>query len=1030
MLRRFGLFATSVFIGATTGVLTDAAKKYFTSRPMKEPIVWGLVAIVALVFLILDWSFLDKDHPLKASWWYWRVFYLKDLARELDRQLHLQSQDSGILPEIVDVIEDGRRVPLGSRLLPGLRSRSEDCHRFLVLGEPGAGKTILAFQIAHRLASEAKWRFWRPMPVLLPMGGYRDGTLDAFAKQQIELSTEGAGGKVLSDGFDRLMKQKRFVFILDALDELPEAQMKRLPADLANWAKPGRGDTAFLATARAREIHPDQLQLKPLQVFRLVELSDDAVRAVVRTLKTREGSEDIYADLEKRGVLDRGGLGRNPFWLQAILDAQIGDEDRFRILDSAVSNLLLREWNKPDAKRSWTKAEEPEQQFTHTRCALGWLAYHMLASDHVAVSQDESRPFIEEAIRRRLSLERPAATDVLGLGRDALLLEYVGADVRFRHQILQSFFGANALIQESGLLDSFLATGGGIQQRWWNALLLANEFDERHPTGLHEKLLNAVFKDGREPGRIILAACLLRRWESPQGIKDALVGLFQGPEDATCVAALQAIVAVSPVALVSILRLVASPDWFMPDKESKSFDTNDSDKGFEAKTAGLLKRVIESEIQAGTAGRTLAALFREYKTAPVAGRAATMIGPAASDALLSAFAATASPEIVKALGEARIEAAVPALLRVLRGDLRPHPARGKTSLELMADPSMAGHAWLESAAIEALGKIGSSEGIPALLAIAQNDDFLEQVGAVDALFEIGVTAIPSLLSLSTTSLMLTVDTRRIAKMGPDAIPYLLRALSDSSDEVRRVAIDALGEIGDGSVARAVADHLSDHPLEVSQALASFGIEGADAIVDIVMRNHELTALTRGFLCESFERIGAQGAAPLAAALPNASSDAREFLVRALGKTHAEESARHLLPMLKDADEGTRRAVIRALGDLGKPECIQVIIDSLDDDSFLVYADCRVALAQLGIKSAIEWMIDKIEHGFPDVSDEVSTLAQRYLAGAAYETNLQEAIPILERLITENGSDRSSGFKSLLVGFRTRNELISRGTAHG
>jgi hypothetical protein len=123
MLRRLGLIATSVLISASTGILTKALKEYLTGQPMPQTLVYAFAALLALVVLLFDWAFLDKDRPLKASWWYWRFFYLKDLTAELDRQLHLQGQDSSGLPEIVDVIENGLSVPLATQLLPGLRSR-------------------------------------------------------------------------------------------------------------------------------------------------------------------------------------------------------------------------------------------------------------------------------------------------------------------------------------------------------------------------------------------------------------------------------------------------------------------------------------------------------------------------------------------------------------------------------------------------------------------------------------------------------------------------------------------------------------------------------------------------------------------------------------------------------------------------------------------------------------------------------------------------------------------------------------------
>src|ERR1043166_6802429 len=105
--------------------------------------------------------------------------------------------------------------------------------------------------------------------------------------------------------------------------------------------------------------------------------------------------DEIRSRLENHGLLGSGGLARNPFWLRLILRSETFKGNRGQILNTTVNKLLAREWAKPDAKRSWNKVEEREDQFRHTTQCLAWLAYQMtsdrkstrLNSSHVSESR-------------------------------------------------------------------------------------------------------------------------------------------------------------------------------------------------------------------------------------------------------------------------------------------------------------------------------------------------------------------------------------------------------------------------------------------------------------------------------------------------------------------------------------------------------------------------------------------------------------------------------------------------------------------
>ena len=127
----------------------------------------------------------------------------------------------------------------------------------------------------------------------------------------------------------------------------------------------------------------------------------------------------------------------------------------------------------------------------------------------------------------------------------------------------------------------------------------------------------------------------------------------------------------------------------------------------------------------------------------------------------------------------------------------------------------------------------------------------------------------------------------LAKLGPSAVPHLIRALDDEDLDVQRTAAWALGELGD------------DRALE-----------------------------------------------PLIAALKDENGRVRSSAAFALGKLGDPRGLRALIAVLKDEEEGVRFHAALALGKLGDARAIEPLAELLGDQKLEVRVTARAAIDRL------------------------------------------------------------------------------------
>ena len=202
-----------------------------------------------------------KATSLPWNWWWYRYWYLRDLLRdpritawETDFA-PLQLREGREEVALVDVLVEGTRRGLIDTLKDAICKNLNGNNRVLVLGEPGSGKTTGLIRLTWELAKDGAhlWATNKPIPVLMRLGDFQEGTLLSYARESMRNSTKGRSGRVLSFGFDRLLDDQRVVLLFDALDEALGNRREIVLAQLSRFL--GRRDinVPVVITARTRE---------------------------------------------------------------------------------------------------------------------------------------------------------------------------------------------------------------------------------------------------------------------------------------------------------------------------------------------------------------------------------------------------------------------------------------------------------------------------------------------------------------------------------------------------------------------------------------------------------------------------------------------------------------------------------------------------------------------------------------------------------------------------------------------------------
>ncbi len=489
----------------------DAGQGLFTPLRLLGTVTGAAGMLVVIISL-------ESEGGLSWNWRWHRYWYLRALAqngqlRQWEKKYVRLTMARGrhTTPD-AEVPTRGERHEVVEELREIILEGKHGYRRALVLGEPGSGKTSalerLTWDVARWGLRQQGWG--GPIPVLLRLGNYQDGKLMTYAAEEMLQAAAGHSGKVLSRGLADLLKNGRVALLFDALDEALGERREPVLAEIDGLLRSQQYDqTPVVITTRTRE-EPGN-RLGGLLLYTLQDLSDENIAELIQVY----GQEvvqvaDVLARLQRAGVLQPGGLGRNPFCLQLMVGSGVVQERKGRLLMQAVGEMLYREWKKKPATPGLSRPLAKETQYYETRQALMWLAYQMSINSVISLPYDQ---VLHEMLPGWLQTRRGAGElqpiDITELGRDAQLLIFGPGLIRFRHRLIQEALTAQLLVEDVSL-QNYVVAQYGEESSWWEILIMLSHL-VLNPRVLAYKLLN----DGQSVQRLILAVGIFQKSDKP-----------------------------------------------------------------------------------------------------------------------------------------------------------------------------------------------------------------------------------------------------------------------------------------------------------------------------------------------------------------------------------------------------------------------------------------------------------------------------------------------------------------------------------
>ena len=923
-----------------------------------------LATLVLLAFFALI-SFLETPRALAWNWPWHRFWFFQDLLQRerLHRREIFQGLNSDEKAALTEVVENGKRRNLLAMLLEKISSLNP-VPKIFITGEGGSGKTTTMDQLRLTLAREGAKRlaFGRPVPVLLRMGSVSSGKLLDNAREVME--KDSGSSKVLSRGLDDLLKKGRIALLIDAVDESfgQNANAFREVLDLVENDDYKR--TPLIISGRRGEY---ERQLPAfVETLNIEDLSDDAVLHLCNTYVAERRAESagaIFSTLRGHGLLDKGGLARNPFWLELILQGGTFENNKTKIFDQAIDSLLRREWHKTGTKPLWNRVLNGEEQLLETRAALASLAHEVsIRNAGEQIDGREALRIVSDHLSGRVGVTnilRPQ--DVLLLGRDAQLLYFRPPrsnedwqPVRFNHRLIREYLTANLLSKQPALLVDVFARYAG-NTEWWEICLMLSSLAVGGSD--RQKLINAAVGDGTDAKRLFLASAMLtwldlRRADFKQPpISLLLESLCQNV--ATHYEAATSIANVAPDRLIDLLEKF----------------TQLEEPVLSASIEKLVAEVLKNEVAGAGGGRLVSALLNSLELRKMAMPVLVSLGSPAVPHVVPVLrdsGLTGRWSAAEVLGEIRDRAAVEPLLKTMT-DTNPTVRNSTiTALGKIGDPVVIPHFaelmnsvrgtdehFLLSATVgEALGEIGEP-ALAQLMSMLKGEESVLSVFAAEAIKQIGKLAVPVVVGELKNLSLFTLQT-------------LLPWLADMK------AIEAIGPLMELAHSNPVVLEFSE------EALVKFGDAAVDPLISLIGQTN---LFTQAAAIRTLAKIGGDRAF--------------EALIMLLNTRKAKASS-----AAEKSETFVRAYAAQGLGSLGDKRAIEALKSAKSEEKWLIRIHASGALVQLGENEALDGVLEGLDADDPAVRDVVIRELGR-LKQTRVLINLERFVTTLSKLGNEN-----------------------------
>lgn len=387
--------------------------------------------------------------------------------------------------ENTSILPGGDRSPLSQIQGTGIVGRQavERHSKLIVLGKPGAGKTTFLKHIALECSSGNL--FPEYLPVFLSLRHFAEAesrpSLETYLSWQ--LGTEDiAEPQVVK----QVLQQGKFLLLFDGLDEVPQAESKRI----------------CLAIARLTARYPDNrytiacrlgAQEYIFEQFTAVEIADfdrEQIEIFARQWFNSKDSDKSRIFLEKLQVNPAiADLATNPLlltvWCGIFEQSQDFPSSHWQLLQ-AGANIMLETW---DATR-YIEREQVAQPLSrqHKQELLEQIAFASLCRGQYLFRQQELIDQIAEYLHRFPEIQLKMATARLEFAKSVLksieaqhglLVERAKGIYAFSHLSFQEYFAARAIASvEIGDRPQSQSKTSISQEKdnvWRKVLLLAKE---------------------------------------------------------------------------------------------------------------------------------------------------------------------------------------------------------------------------------------------------------------------------------------------------------------------------------------------------------------------------------------------------------------------------------------------------------------------------------------------------------------------------------------------------------------------------
>ncbi|HYN77046.1 MAG TPA: NACHT domain-containing protein, partial [Lamprocystis sp. (in: g-proteobacteria)] len=151
--------------------------------------------------------------------------YMRGQLDQYDTELNWSDSDYSTLEAEVEADRHGVRRPRVERDLVDAIRRDRETRAFLLLGDPGSGKSVSLRRLCRRLYAEVPDT--GIVPVYVNLRDWHgtaepgDEEIQAFIREYLKRSAGRAGKRFLDTWFEPMLADGRFFFLLDSFDEMP-----------------------------------------------------------------------------------------------------------------------------------------------------------------------------------------------------------------------------------------------------------------------------------------------------------------------------------------------------------------------------------------------------------------------------------------------------------------------------------------------------------------------------------------------------------------------------------------------------------------------------------------------------------------------------------------------------------------------------------------------------------------------------------------------------------------------------------------